>query len=204
MHFMQHQKPSLSALLFPGYRRALLGMLFLHPEESLHAREIARRAQLPAGSAIRELNRLANVGLLAREKRGNQTIYSANRGSPVFEEIASILRKTSGLADMLKAALAPLADRIDVAFVFGSIAKGTETAGSDIDVLLIGTIDFGRIVETLYPVQAQLGREINPKVFSTKEWRSKLKVKDPFVMDVLSKAKIFLVGDNDGLGKLGW
>ncbi len=193
---------SLSAVLFPGYRRRVLGLLLLHPDESLHGREIARRTGLPAGTLTRELKRLAGVGLLTQEKRGNQTLYRANRASPIFPELAGILRKTSGLADVVADALDSVSDGIDVAFIFDSIARGAETAGSDVDMLIIGSVDFGVVVDTLYPAQQQLGREINPKVYSVREWRNKLKEKDPFVMDVLEKPKIFLVGSADELAEL--
>lgn len=199
---MQIMHQSLSAVLFPGYRRRVLGLLLLRPAEVLHGREIARRTGLPAGTLTRELKRLASVGLLTQEKRGNQTLYSANQSSPIFSELAGILRKTSGLADVVSEALASLSDGIDVAFIFGSIARGAETAGSDVDTLIIGSVDFGGVVETLYPAQQQLSREINPKVFSVREWRGKVKDKDPFVTDVLAKPKIFLVGGERELAEL--
>ncbi len=198
---IMHQ--SLSAVLFPGYRRRVLGLLLLHPEESLHGREIARRTGLPAGTLTRELKRLASVGLLTQEKRGNQTLYQANRASPIFPELAGILRKTSGLSNVVADALNSLSDGIDVAFIFGSVARGAETAGSDVDLLIIGSIDFGAVVDALYPAQQQLAREINPKVYSVREWRNKLNETDPFVMDVIGKPKIFLVGDVNELAELG-
>lgn len=200
---MQIMRQSLSAVLFPGYRRRVLGLLLLHPEESLHGREIARRTGLPAGTLTRELKRLASVGLLTQEKRGNQTLYQANRASPIFPELAGILRKTSGLADVVADALDSLSDGIDVAFIFGSVARGAETAGSDVDMLIIGAVDFGAVVDVLYPAQQQLAREINPKVYSVREWRNKLREKDPFVTDVLAKPKIFLAGGDDELAELG-
>ncbi len=185
---------SLAALVFPRYRRQVLSLLFLRSDESFHGREIARRANLPAGTVTRELKRLADAGLLEREARGNQVLYRANKSSPIFDEIASILRKTSGLAEELKRALAPLADKIRVAFVFGSMAQGRQSAGSDIDVLVIGEADFGSVVDAFYPAQKVLGREINPKVFSPREWNTKLRAKSAFTADVLRKPKVFLVG----------
>jgi predicted nucleotidyltransferase len=176
-------------------------MLLLHPEESLHGREIARRTGLPAGTLTRELKRLADVGLLKRDRRGNQLIYSANRSSPIFSELAGILRKTSGLADVVAAALEPLSGRINVALIFGSVARGTETEGSDVDVLIIGSVDFGTIIDALHPAQQQLAREINPKVFTAAEWKSKLTAKNPFVLDVLANTKIFLIGDEHELAE---
>jgi predicted nucleotidyltransferase len=199
---MQIMHRSLSAVLFPGYRRRVLGLLLLRPDEALHGREIARRTGLPAGTLTRELKRLAEVGLLKQEKRGNQLLYSANRASPIFGELAGILRKTSGLADVVAEALAPLSDRIDAAFIFGSVARGAETAGSDVDVLIIGSVEFGTVVDALHPAQQQLAREINPKVFSAREWKAKLKEKSPFSMDVLAKPKIFLIGDEHELAEL--
>ena len=199
---MQIMRQSLSAVLFPGYRRRVLGLLLLRPDESLHGREIARRTGLPAGTLTRELKRLASVGLLTQERRGNQTLYQANRASPIFAELAGILRKTSGLADVVFEALASLSEKIDVAFIFGSVARGAETDGSDVDILIVGPVDFGNVVEALYPAQQQLAREINPKVFSVREWRGKFKERDPFVTEVLAKQKIFLIGGNDELGEL--
>ena len=198
---IMHQ--SLSDVLLPAYRRRVLGMLLLHPEESLHGREIARRTGLPAGTLTRELKRLADVGLLNRKRRGNQLVYSANQQSPVFQELASILRKTSGLADVVAEALEPLSNRIEVAFIFGSVARGAETAGSDVDVLIIGSVDFGAVVEAVHPVQERLSREINPKVFSQREWKAKVRENNPFISDVLLKKKIFLIGDESGLAELG-
>ena len=123
-------QPSAISVLLPEYRRRVLGLLLLHPDDALHGREIARRAGLPAGTVTRELVKLADAGLLQRERRGNQQIYSANKAHPIFAELASILRKTSGLADVLIDALAPVADQLRAAFVFGSVARGEETAGS--------------------------------------------------------------------------
>jgi predicted nucleotidyltransferase len=111
-------------------------------------------------------------------------------------------RKTSGLADVVAEALASLSDEIDVAFIFGSVARGAESAGSDIDLIVIGSVDFGAIVEALYPAQQQLAREINPKVFSVREWKSKLREQNSFTTDVLLKPKIFLVGDEHELAEL--
>ena len=197
---MQH---NLSAVLFPGYRRRVLSLLLLHPDEALHGREIARRTGLPSGTITRELTRLAHAGLLDRVKRGNQMLYSANRASPVFEELASILRKTSGISDVLAEALSTASGTIDVSFVYGSVARGTEVSGSDVDVMVIGNMSFGDVVKRLHPAQATLGREINPKVFRAAEWRKRVAAKDPFVVDVLAQPKLFLVGTADELAELG-
>jgi predicted nucleotidyltransferase len=193
-----------SALLFPAsYRRRVLALLLLHPERALHVREIARLTGTTAGTLNKELTKLHAAGLLQRERVGNQVRYMANRASPVHAELASILRKTIGLADVLADALAPSAPAISAAFVFGSMARAGETAGSDVDVMLIGTLSFGDAVRLLYPAQATLGREVNPKVFIAEEWRARLKGKDPFIREVLAQPKIFLIGSDDELEKLG-
>ncbi|MES2228213.1 MAG: MarR family transcriptional regulator [Pseudomonadota bacterium] len=193
-----------ATLLFPAsYRRRVLTLLLLHPERALHVREIARLTGTTAGTLNKELTKLHAAGLLDRERVGNQVRYTANRASPIYTELVGILRKTIGLADVLADALAPSAPVISVAFVFGSMARATETAGSDVDVMLIGSLGFGDAVKLLYPAQATLGREVNPKVFSADEWRARLKAKDPFIRDVLAKPKIFLIGNDDELEKLG-
>lgn len=192
---------SIASVLLPEYRRRVLGLLLLRPDLALHGREIARRTGLPAGTVTRELTKLAEVGLLLREKRGNQQVYSANTHCPIFAEMASILRKTSGLADVLRQALASMADQIRLAFIFGSVAQGRETADSDIDVMIVGTLGFAQAVELLYPVQADLGREVNPQVFSASEFTHKVGT-DAFLRDVLAKPKIFLIGEERDLAEL--
>lgn len=200
---MPNMHQSLSSTLFPGYRRRVLGLLLLHPEEALHGREIARRTGLPPGTLTRELKRLADVGLLNCERRGNQLAYSANRQSPIFEELAGILRKTSGLADVVAEALEPLTDSIDVAFIFGSVARGTETQGSDVDLMIIGSVDFGMVVDALHLAQRQLSRDINPKVFTPRDWRNRLQGRDSFLREVVASKKLFLIGGENALEELG-
>ncbi len=193
-----------AALLFPAsYRRRVLTLLLLHPERALHVREIARLTGTTAGTLNKELTKLHAAGLLERERVGNQVRYTANRASPIYAELSGILRKTIGLADVLADALAPMAPAISVAFVFGSMARATETAGSDVDVMLLGSLTFGEAVKLLYPAQATLGREINSSVYSADEWRARLKTKDQFIREVLAQPKIFLIGNDDELEKLG-
>ena len=193
---------SLASVLLPEYRRRVLGLLLLRPDEALHGREIARRTGLPAGTITRELRRLAEVGLLRRQKRGNQQLYSADTSCPVFPELAGLLRKTSGLADVLAQALDPVAPRLRAAFVFGSVAQGRETAGSDIDLMLIGDVGFAQVLELLFPAQAELGREINPKIYSADEFAARAAT-EPFLRDVLAKPKIFLIGNEHDLAEPG-
>lgn len=193
----------LASLIFGIYRRRVLGLLLLHPEESFHVREIARQTDTSAGTLHKELAKLAQAGLLNRERVGNQLRYGANRQCPIFEELASILRKTSGLADVLLDAITPLAKRIEVSLIFGSVARGEERAGSDVDILLIGDIGFAETVKALHAAQDKIGREINPVVMSREEFRRKVLDGDGFLRDVIAKEKLFLIGGEDEFGKLG-
>ncbi|MDI1302705.1 MAG: nucleotidyltransferase domain-containing protein [bacterium] len=189
---------SLAAVLFTDYRRRVLGLLLLHPERRYHLREIARLTGTVPGTLTRELAKLAEAGVLVKEKVGSQLQFAANRDCPVYEELASILRKTSGVVDVLAEALQPLGEQIDTAFVFGSVAGGKETAGSDIDLMVIGAVGYAEVVERLYPLQQTLGREINPKVYSRSEWRTLCKAQGSFVREVLSKPRLPVLGsEND-------
>ncbi len=187
-------------LLFSAYRRQVLALLLLRPDESLHVREISRLTGVPVGSLHRELRALTEAGFLLREPMGNQVRYRANRACPIYPELAEIFRKTAGLADLLREALASLADRITVAFVFGSIAQGTERATSDVDVFVIGEVSFAEVVAVLSPLRERLGREVNPVVMSRKEFAAQRAAKDRFVERVLGEPKLFVIGTTDDLG----
>jgi predicted nucleotidyltransferase len=184
-------------LLFGSYRQRVLGLLLLQPGERFHVRELARQTGTTAGTLHRELSKLAEAGLLIRERRGNQVLYQANRACPVFEELASLFRKTSGTVPALQEALRDLAPQIRFALVFGSLARGTETAGSDIDVLIIGDASFGDVVKALYAAQTLLQREINPVVYSADEFRARLNEREPLLLDILAKPRLFLIGNDD-------
>ncbi len=189
---------SLSFLL-PVYRQRVLSLLLLHPQARYHVREIARLTHTPAGSLHRELANLAKSQVLLREMSGNQLYYQANIAFPIYEELASILRKTSGLVDVLANALAPLAKKIEVAFVFGSAAQGKETIDSDVDVLIIGDLGFVEVVTALYDAQGVIGREINPKIYKRSEWNEIKKTKSGFVDEIMNKQKLFIIGKENDL-----
>lgn len=183
--------------LFGVQRQRALGWLLLHPDDAVHVRELARLTGTSAGSLHRELARLAEAGLLTRSERGNQVLYQANRACPVFAELAGLFRKTGGLADVLRAALMELADRVRFALVFGSVARGTETSLSDVDVLVVGEADFAEVVMALHPCQDVLGREVNPVVYSEAEWRARVERDDPFVRNILQNPVMLLLGVMD-------
>lgn len=187
--------------LFGSYRRQVLGLLLLKPELSLHVREIARLSNVPAGSLHRELRMLTEAGLLLREPAGNQVKYKANRDHPIFGELAEIFRKTSGMADVLREALAPISREIDFAFVFGSVARGKEGATSDVDVYVIGNTTFPTTVKALASAQSRLGREINPVVSAKKDFKAKLREADRFTLRVVKEPKLFILGTADDFAK---
>ena len=192
----------LSPLLFSDYRRRVLGLLLLHPDTSYHVRELARLTGTSAGTLHKELTKLTNGGVLRRQEVGNQVRYSADRDCPIFDELASILRKTSGLVDVLVEALSSVEKNIVLAFVFGSVARGEQQSNSDVDVMLVGSLGFADAVRVLHPVQAILQREINPVVYSLNEFRRRAASDDSFVREVLSKPKLFVVGKENELRKL--
>ena len=177
----------------------MLGLLLLHPEQQYHQREIARLTATLSGTLSRELAKLVDGGLLRKEAIGNQMHYRANRQCPIFEELASILRKTSGLADVLGEALLPLARQLQSAFVFGSMASGKAHAESDIDLLLIGDVTFSELIKVLYPLQETLGREINPKIYPRAEWQALIAQQGAFIQEVLHKPKVFIIGNEADL-----
>lgn len=188
-------------LLFGTYRQRVLAQLLLHPESSYHVRELARLTGTTPGTLHKELSRLAEVGLLQREKLGNQVRYQANRECPVFSELASLFRKTSGLVDVLADALRLLQPAPELALVFGSLARGDENARSDVDLLLIADCSFGDAIKALYPAQTILQREINPVLYTPVEFARRVEAKNDFALNVLANPKLFVIGNANDLGK---
>lgn len=193
---------NLGALLFGAYRRQVLALLLMHPEQSFHVREIARITGKLAGTLYRELGSLAETGLLVRSPFGNQVHYRANPACPIYEELRGILRKTFGVADILREALEPVAEQVDVAFIYGSVARGDERAASDVDVMIIGKLKFGDAVLALSSAEESLRREVNPHVYSSRELKEKITNREPYLVRVVEGPKIFLIGTDDDLGKL--
>lgn len=186
--------------LFTKTQQRVLGLLYGKPDKSFYTNEIVRWADMGRGTIRRELERMVSAGMLKVNREGNQHYYQANPDSPVFEELLGIVRKTFGIADVIRTALTPLAAQINWAFIFGSMASGKETSGSDIDLIVIGNISFSEVVATLYSAQETLSREINPKVYNREEWTKMYKTNDAFTREVLAKARMNVLGDGHGLG----
>ena len=193
--------PQLVELLFGAYRRQILGLLLLRPDETFYVRELARLTGVSAGSLHRELQLLTTAGLLLRSAAGNQVRYQANRECPIYAELAGIFRKTAGLADVLRALLAPLQGRITLALVFGSMAQGKAGAASDIDLLVVGSVSFATVVEACHAGAAKLGREVNPVVMTKAAFQTKQREADRFVSRIMHEPKILLMGSIDEPGK---
>lgn len=195
------RNPQLVELLFGAYRRQVLSLLLLRPGESFYVREIGRLTGVPAGSLHRELKGLTEAGLLVRTAAGNQVRYQASRDCPIYDELAAIFRKTAGLADVLRDLLAPLAAKISLAFIFGSVAQGKATATSDIDLLVVGSVSSAAVVEACHRGRQGLGREVNPVVMAKAAFQTKQRESDRFISRVLKEPRIFLMGDAGELGK---
>jgi predicted nucleotidyltransferase len=183
-------------LLFSAYHLRMLAVLLMRPDERFHVRELERQTGINAGTLHRELKRMETAGLLTMQRVGNQVLYAANPQCNIMTELQSILRKTVGLADVLREALTPLSARIDAAFVFGSIARGEEAVHSDVDLMVIGAASFDEVVAATYDLEARLGRRVNPVVL-TREQFAERRVDSAFFQRVLSGPRIPLLGRVD-------
>jgi predicted nucleotidyltransferase len=193
---------TLSGLLFGKTRRAMLSLFFGHPTESFYLREVTRLTATSPGNAQRELAALTAAGILRRRQRGKQVYYQADRKCPVFPELQRLVLKTAGVGDALRAALDPLKERIRAAFVYGSMARGKPRSGSDVDLLVVGEVTFREVVAALLEAQKRLQREINPSVYSWKEFQEKTGAGHPFLSNVLREPRIVLLGDVDELAAM--
>ncbi len=186
--------------LFSGTQQRVIGLLFGQPDRSFYSTELIGLAGIGSGAVQRELARLAASGLVTVRMVGNQKHYQANADSPIYDELCGIARKTVGLAEPLREALAPLAKQIRAAFVFGSVAKKQDTAASDIDLMLVSdSLSYGDTFLVLESASARLGRAINPTIYTHKELVKRIKLGEAFVTRVLAQPKVWLMGSEDEL-----
>jgi len=189
----------LGGALFTPVQQRVLGLLFGQPDRRFQSGELIRLAASGTGAVHRLLTRLADSGLVSVDRVGNQKYYQANRASPVFDELHGLIVKTSGLLAPLRAALAPLSERIRAAFVYGSVAKGTDRAASDIDLMVIAEgLDYADLFSALQPVEAELGRTVNPNVMTLAEWRRKRK-QAGFTARIAGQSRLFVLGSDDDI-----
>lgn len=195
---------SIGDALFTKTQQKVMGLLFGKPDKSFYTNEIMRWAAMGRGTVSRELDKLVSAGLLTVTREGNQNHYQANQGCPVYEELISLVRKTFGVADEIKVALTPFFDNIELAYIYGSIAKGSDTRSSDIDLMLVGDkLSYGDVVEALLPLEQSLRRAINPTIYDMNDFVSKLKAKNSFITRVMDQQKIMIKGTEDGIRQAG-
>ncbi len=191
---------TLSDALFPRVRQRVLALLYGNPDRSFFSNEVVSLAQSGTGAVQRELASLADAGLLTVTPQGNQRHYKANRGAPVFEELRGLVLKTSGLVDVVRASLAPLAAQIDAAFVYGSVAKQEDTVQSDIDVMIISSsLGYADVFGALETATTTLGRKVSPTLYTPADLSKRLKQNNAFVTRVLKQPKMWLIGSQDNL-----
>jgi uncharacterized protein len=194
---------SLADLLFGRTRGAILALLYGRADQTFYTRQIAREVAASVGAVQRELENLTKVGLVIRTALGSQVFYQANRDAPIFSEMHSLVNKTVGIFTMLRSALRPLSTQVAVAFVYGSVARQAETAQSDIDLMVVGKASIDDVISHLASVEKNTGRPINPTVYSVSEFKAKIADGNHFLRAVLKDPKVFLLGGEDELGKVG-
>ena len=192
---------TLDALL-PKTRQGILAATLVQPEKAWYASELAQRLGVPSSSLQRELQDLTEAGILKTHKQGRMVYYQANRESPVFPDLRGLLLKTAGLVDVLAQALKPVAGKVTTAFVYGSIATGSEDSASDIDLMVVGQMSPEDLALPLRRARESLGREINPTVYTPAEFDRKRAANDPFLKQVLDKPRLVVIANKDELGKV--
>jgi predicted nucleotidyltransferase len=190
----------IASALFSGTQQRVLGLLFGQPDRTFFATEIVGLSGAGSGATQRELARLEATGLVTTKRVGNQKHYQANAASPIYAELVGIIGKTVGIAEPLRVALAPFAKRIRAAFVYGSIAKQSDTASSDIDIMILADkLSYADVYATLEQAEVRLGRRVSPTVQSPAEWKKKMSAKNAFTIKVRTQPKLFLIGDEVAL-----
>jgi predicted nucleotidyltransferase len=190
----------LSNALFAKAQQRVLALIFTHPERSFYTSEIVRNARSGVGAVQRELSKLERSGLVSVERVGNQKHYRANQAAPIFAELRGLIEKTVGLAEPIKQSFRPYADTIRVAFIYGSVAKGTDTADSDIDLMVIGDeLDLADLYAAAQCAEGKLGRKVNPVFLSSKDWRRKASDSGSVINRISHSPKIFFIGSEQDL-----
>jgi len=190
-----------ASALFTPVQQRVLGLLFAQPERRFQSAELIRLARGGTGAVHRQLQRLANAGLVTVSREGNQKYYAAHKDAPVFPELHGLIIKTVGIVEPLRAALRPIEKQIELAFVFGSLAKGNERAESDLDLLIVSdSITYPEAYEALQDAQRVIARPVNPTVMTPAEWRRKRNASDSFAKRIATQPKLFVIGDEHAVG----
>jgi len=188
----------LSALITSKVRHALLVLFITHPDERFYLKQLVRDLGMSTSQLQKELAKLENIGFLTSSRESNTRFFQVDKVFPLYPELKSIIYKTAGLADFLREALEEIGT-IEVALIYGSVAKNVEDMRSDVDLLVIGDVDLDALHEAIDSAEKAIGREINPTAFSRKDWNARIKKKQAFATDVLAGPKILLIGDEDEL-----
>jgi len=188
-------------VLFGKAKRAILSRLLGNPDRRFYVRELARAAGLTPSTLTRDLSGLARAGVIKRSEEGRQVYYQANSSSPVFSELRGLVAKTFGIADVLRKTLEPVANRVQVAAIYGSVAKGEHGPGSDVDLLIVGDVTSSEIADDLLSAEESIGRSIGPTIYPPPEFRVQAKV-SPFLKAILQQPMIFLIGDKSELKRI--
>jgi predicted nucleotidyltransferase len=188
--------------IMPRTRQAILAATLLQSDRAWYAADLARHLRRSRSSLQRELVELVKAGILKSRREGRMLFIQANRESPVFPELRGLLSKTAGLVDLLRDALGTFADRIQVCFVYGSVARAEETSLSDIDLMIVGQVGLREIAPSLQDAQKRISREVNPKLYTLQELVKRAAARDHFVLSVLNKPKLFVIGSQDELDHL--
>ncbi|WP_335342602.1 nucleotidyltransferase domain-containing protein [Sedimenticola hydrogenitrophicus] len=179
--------------LFTKTQQRVLGLLFGRPQQSFYLNELVRMAGVGKGSVMRELEKLRAAGLLTVTRIGNQNHYQANAENPIFAELKGIAQKSFGLVDIVGSALRPLLDEIELALIYGSMAKGAEHAGSDIDLLLVSdSLSYGAVMEVLVEAETQLGRTINPTLYTPREFAERKRKQQHFITRLMGQQVLWI------------
>jgi len=192
---------AVAAALFTPVQQRVLGLLFGQPARRFQSAELIRLAAGGIGAVHRQLQRLADAGLVTVTRDGNQKYYQASMSTPIFCELHGLIVKTIGVVDPLRAALSPIAKKVHLAFVFGSVARGTERGDSDLDLLVVtDDLSYAEVYTALEPAEKILGRTINPTVFTRREWRTKRAKKDSFTARISSQPRLYVIRNDDAAG----
>lgn len=187
------------AALLPAVARRILDVVVLQPERAWYRSELARKLEVAASTLQRPLTSLASAGVLETRQDGNRVYYTLNTRSPTYAEVRGLIVKTSGLIHVLRDALSGLADGIEVAFVYGSFARGEENADSDVDLIVIGSVSLFDLASPIRRASVQLGREVNPIVYPRPKFEEKRASGNHFVTTVMARPKLFVIGNEDDL-----
>lgn len=194
---------SIGDALFTKTQQRVLGILYGKPQQRFYTNEIVRLADMGRGTVRRELDKLVSAGLLLMSREGNQHYYHANANNPVYNELVDIVRKTFGIADVVREALLPVYEQIDLAFIYGSIAKKEDTASSDIDLLVVtDSLAYADLMTLLTETEQSLGRPVNPSIYTAEQIKDKLEQKNAFITRLMEQPKIWVKGDDNGIREI--